>query len=134
MAAALVDHVVLWRSLGEVDWYQGNERARWRQIDDDARPAVIAAVPVCLTADVDAARARAAEEYVVYGQLPSYRAMLDHEGLGGPEDLALVGDIETIAAGLQAFADAGATTVVANPFGSKEEVAAARSAIAELIS
>lgn len=96
-------------------------------------PAVIAAVPVCLTSDVDAARARAAEEYVIYGQLPSYRAMLDHEGLGGPEDLALIGDIETIAAGMQRFADAGATTVVANPFGSKEEVSAARSAISELI-
>lgn len=96
-------------------------------------PAVIAAAPVCLTDDVDGARARAAKEYEIYGQLPSYRAMLDHEGLGGPEDLALIGDIDTIAAGLQAFADAGATTVVANPFGSKSEVAAARSAIAELI-
>ena len=96
-------------------------------------PAVIAAVPVCLTTDVDAARAKAAEDYMIYGQLPSYRAMLDHEGLGGPEDLALIGDIETIAAGLQRFTDAGATTVVANPFGSKEEVSAARSAIAELL-
>ena len=96
-------------------------------------PAVIAAVPVCLTDDVDAARARAAKEYVIYGQLPSYRAMLDHEGLGGPEDLALVGDIDTIAAGLQRFADAGATTVVANPFGSKAEVDATRAAVAELI-
>lgn len=97
-------------------------------------PAVIAAVPVCLTDTVDAARSRAAKEYEIYGQLPSYRAMLDHEGLGGPEDLALIGDMDTIAAGLQAFADAGATTVVANPFGSHEEVAAARAGIAELIS
>jgi F420-dependent oxidoreductase-like protein len=96
-------------------------------------PAVIAAVPVCLTSDVEAARTRAAEEYVIYGQLPSYRAMLDHEGLGGPEDLALIGDIDTIASGLQRFADAGATTVVANPFGSKTEISAARSAISELI-
>ncbi len=98
------------------------------------KPAVIAAVPVCLTDDVDGARSRAAKEYEIYGQLPSYRAMLDHEGLGGPEDLALIGDMDTIAAGLQAFADAGATTVVANPFGSKEEVSAARAGVAELIS
>ncbi len=96
-------------------------------------PAVIAAVPVCLTGDVEAARSRAAKEYVIYGQLPSYRAMLDHEGLGGPEDLALIGDIDTIAAGLQRFADAGATTVVANPFGSRAEVDATRAAVAELI-
>lgn len=97
-------------------------------------PAVIAAVPVCLTSDVDEARARAAKEYVIYGQLPSYRAMLDHEGLAGPEDLALIGDIDTVAAGLQRFSDAGATTVVANPFGSKEQVDATRAAVAELIS
>ena len=97
------------------------------------KPAVIAAVPVCLTDDVDGARSRAAKEYEIYGQLPSYRAMLDHEGLGGPEDLALIGDMDTIAAGLQAFADAGATTVVANPFGSKDEVAGARAGIAGLI-
>lgn len=98
-----------------------------------AAPAVITAVPVCLTDDVDAARARAAKEYEIYGQLPSYRAMLDHEGLGGPEDLALIGSMDTIAAGMEAFADAGATTVVANPFGSKAEVDAARAGIAELI-
>ena len=97
------------------------------------KPAVIAAVPVCLTGDVDAARARAAKEYVIYGQLPSYRAMLDHEGLGGPEDLALIGDRDVISAGLQRFADAGATTVVANPFGSAEQVAATRAAVAELL-
>lgn len=96
-------------------------------------PAVISAVPVCLTDDVDTARARAAEEYAIYGQLPSYRAMLDHEGLAGPEDIALIGDLDTIAAGLQAFADAGATTVVANPFGSRDEVAASRAAVASLI-
>ena len=97
-------------------------------------PQVISAVPVCLTTEVDEARARAAKEYVIYGQLPSYRAMLDREGLAGPEDLALIGDAETIAAGLQRFADAGATTVVANPFGSREEVAATRAAVGALIS
>ena len=96
-------------------------------------PAVISAVPVCLTDDVDTARARAAKEYAIYGQLPSYRTMLDHEGLAGPEDLALIGDLDTIAEGLRAFADAGATTVVANPFGTRDEVAASRAAVASLI-
>ena len=96
-------------------------------------PAVIAAVPVCLTSDVADARARAATEYAIYGQLPSYRAMLDHEGLAGPEDLALIGDMDTIAAGLQRLDDAGATTVVANPFGSRDQVDATRAAVAELI-
>lgn len=96
-------------------------------------PAVITAVPVCLTQDHDGARARAAKEYEIYGQLPSYRAMLDHEGLAGPEDIALIGDLETISAGLQAFSAAGATTVVANPFGSSEELDATLSGLTELL-
>lgn len=96
-------------------------------------PQVIAAVPVCVTTDVDAARARAARDYVIYGQLPSYRTMLDREGLGGPEDLALIGSPDVIAEGMQRFADAGATMVVANPFGSREELDASRAAVAALL-
>ncbi len=56
-------------------------------------PATIAAsLPICVTADIDAARERAARDFQVYGFLPSYRAMLDREGAGGPADVAIVGD------------------------------------------
>jgi len=96
-------------------------------------PAVIASTPVCLTTDIEQCRARAAKEYQIYGQLPSYRAMLDREGLGGPEDLALIGDTDRIATGIQNFFDAGATMVVANVFGSSEEQAATRSALADML-
>lgn len=96
-------------------------------------PQIIAAVPVCVTNDVAAARERAARDYVIYGQLPSYRSMLDREGLGGPEDLALIGSPDDIAAGMQRFADAGATLVVANPFGSRDEISASREAVAALL-
>lgn len=96
-------------------------------------PQVVAAVPVCVTDDVAGAKARAAEEYIIYGQLPSYRAMLDHEGLGGPEDLALIGSADEIAEGLQGFIDAGATTVVANIFGTPDEQSASLDAAAALL-
>lgn len=96
-------------------------------------PRIVSAAPICITADVDAARARAASEFVVYGQLPSYRAMLDREGLGGPEDIALVGDIDTVAAGLQRLVDAGATTVVANVFGTADEQADTKQQLATLL-
>ncbi len=96
-------------------------------------PQIIAAIPVCCTTNVDAARARAAEEYAIYGQLPSYRAMLDREGMTGPEDLALIGSADEIASGLSAFLEAGVTTVVANAFGSGEEQAAGRAAAAQLL-
>lgn len=98
-------------------------------------PQVIAATPVCLAepGDVTALRERAAKEYVVYGQLPSYRAMLDREGLAGPENLALIGSIGEIQAGFQRFFDAGATMVVANTFGSADQQATTRAAIAGLL-
>ena len=44
---------------------------------------MIAALPVCVTDDVDGARERAAKVFAIYGQLPSYRAMLDREGAAG---------------------------------------------------
>src|SRR5205823_589141 len=45
---------------------------------------VVAGFPICVTGDVEGAKARAAQVFAVYGQLPSYRAMLDREGADGP--------------------------------------------------
>ncbi|MDT7575822.1 MAG: 5,10-methylenetetrahydromethanopterin reductase [Pseudonocardiales bacterium] len=53
---------------------------------------VVASLPVSVTDDVDSARAHAAQQFAVYGRLPSYRAMLDREGYPGPQDAALIGD------------------------------------------
>ena len=47
-------------------------------------PRIVASLPICVTADADAARERAAKDFQVYGFLPSYRAMLDREGAAGP--------------------------------------------------
>jgi hypothetical protein len=46
--------------------------------------------------------------------MPSYRAMLDREGLAGPADLALVGDEKTLDAGLARMRDAGTTDFIAS--------------------
>lgn len=96
-------------------------------------PQVIAAVPVAITDDVAAARERAATDFAIYGQLPSYRAMLDREGMAGPADLALVGDLDTVAAGLASYVEAGATQVVASVFGPRDQAAATRRALASLL-
>ena len=84
-------------------------------------PRVAVGLPVCVTADADAARQRAAKAFGFYNQLPSYRAMLDREGAQGPADVAIVGDEETVAAELARVADAGGTDLAAPPFGSGEE-------------
>ena len=42
-----------------------------------------------------------------YGQMPSYRAMLEREGTEGLEGMALVGDERTLDAGLDRLRDLG---------------------------
>ncbi len=86
---------------------------------DAGRPAprIAVGMPVCVTDDVDAARARAAEVFQVYGFLPSYRAMLDREGAAGPADIAIVGSEDEVRAGIRAVEDAGATDFAAVEFG-----------------
>lgn len=93
-------------------------------------PRTAAAIPFCLTSDVTAAREKAATDFAIYGQLPSYRAMLDHEGLQGPADLAVVGDEATLRAGIAAMADAGVDDLTVTLFGTKEEQARTRAFLA----
>jgi F420-dependent oxidoreductase-like protein len=90
------------------------------------RPRTVAGLPICLTNDVAATRERAAKEFAIYGQLPSYRAMLDREGLAGPADLALAGDEAVLTAGLTSIASAGTDDLIANIFGTPEERARTR--------
>jgi 5,10-methylenetetrahydromethanopterin reductase len=86
-----------------------------------AAPRICAGFPVCVTADVDGARERAAAQFQVYGTLPSYRAMLDREGAGGPADVAIVGDEAAVGAQLDRLVAAGATDLLADVYGSAEE-------------
>jgi alkanesulfonate monooxygenase SsuD/methylene tetrahydromethanopterin reductase-like flavin-dependent oxidoreductase (luciferase family) len=50
-----------------------------------------------------------AENLTVYGQLPSYRAMLDREGAAGPADIAIVGDENQLRGQIKRFEDLGVT-------------------------
>lgn len=83
-------------------------------------PRVVAALPVAITADPDKARDVANQAFAIYGQLPSYRAMLDREGAANPGDVALVGDESTVRAGLAALRDAGVTHFSASLFPADE--------------
>jgi F420-dependent oxidoreductase-like protein len=83
-------------------------------------PRVVAGIPVCVTDDAAAARERAGAVFSVYNGLPSYRAMLDREGAGGPADIALVGNEAAVREGIETFADAGITDFLAVEFGAGE--------------
>jgi F420-dependent oxidoreductase-like protein len=74
-----------------------------------AAPRVVAGFPIVLTNRPDEARQRIGAALAVYGQLPSYRAMLDREGVANPGDLAIVGDEAALRDGLARVSDAGAT-------------------------
>ncbi len=77
---------------------------------------VVAALPVSVTDDADALRRQAAEQFAVYGTLPSYRAMLDREGFAGPEDAAIIGDEQTVSQQLDELVAAGVDEFVGAPF------------------
>jgi F420-dependent oxidoreductase-like protein len=96
-------------------------------------PRVAASLPVCVTADPDRTREKAAVRFQAYGFLPSYRAMLDREGAEGPADVAIVGSDAEVAQAVRALADAGVTDFVASIFGSRDERAATRAALRSLL-
>ena len=96
-------------------------------------PRVVCILPVCVTDDPDGARARAARVFEIYGQLPSYRAMLDREGAQGPADVAIVGDEDTVADQITALADCGVTDFVAGEFARGDERLRTRTLLRTLI-
>lgn len=77
---------------------------------------VAASLPVAVTDDVDGLRAQAAEQFGLYGELPSYRAMLDREGYRDPQDAALIGDEAVVTGRLDELRAAGVDEFVAYPF------------------
>jgi len=76
-------------------------------------PRIIGALPVLVTDDEADGRARAGQAFAVYDTLPSYKAMLDREGAGGPADVAVVGDEESVGQQLDAIVASGITDFVA---------------------
>jgi F420-dependent oxidoreductase-like protein len=96
-------------------------------------PRIIAALPVCVSEDADAAREQAATQFAMYGNLPSYRAMLDREGAATPGDIAVVGDESAVEDQLRQLADAGVTDFGASLYGSPEQVARSRELLKSLV-
>jgi F420-dependent oxidoreductase-like protein len=81
-----------------------------------AKPRVVAGLPIAVTEDVAAAREVAGRAFQVYGFLPSYRAMLDREGVEGPADVAITGDESAVGEQIERLAAAGVTDFLAAIF------------------
>jgi F420-dependent oxidoreductase-like protein len=130
------------RTAGTITWMTGPATIRDHIIPQitaaataAGRPAprIVCMLPVCVTSDAAAARARAAEVFAVYGQLPSYRAMLDREGAAGPEDVAIVGTEEEVSAQIRALATAGVTDFAAGEFGTGSDAKRTRDVLVSLV-
>jgi F420-dependent oxidoreductase-like protein len=95
-------------------------------------PSIVCSLPVWVTDDPGPARERVGSALRDYGTLPSYRSMLDIEGVNGVADISLIGPEDVVAAGLQRIAEAGATDFTAVVMGgTPDERSRTLSALAE---
>jgi 5,10-methylenetetrahydromethanopterin reductase len=98
---------------------------------DRPDPAIVCSIPCWVTDDPGPAREFIAKILAVYAELPSYRAMLDIEGVHGLEDLSFVGSEAEVRDGIAAVAASGASDFTAVVMGANpDETAATRALLA----
>jgi F420-dependent oxidoreductase-like protein len=134
IAGALADGTITWmagrRTLAEQ--IGPGVRAAAREAGRP-EPRIVAGFPVAVTSDAAGARAAASKAFALYGNLPSYRAMLDAEGVRDPGELAIAGDAAAVEAALRALADAGVSDFNAVPFGHGDDAKASVRRTSELL-
>jgi 5,10-methylenetetrahydromethanopterin reductase len=85
-------------------------------------PRIVAGLPICVTDRPEAVRERANQAFARYGELPSYRAVLDRQEAGtSPGDVALIGNEAQVQAGIDELQAAGVTDLVASVFAPRGE-------------
>ena len=72
-------------------------------------------------------------EAAIYGQLPSYRAMLDREGAEEPGDIALIGDEQAVAGKIGVLEESGVTDFVAAQFSRGDDAERTRALLKSLL-
>lgn len=84
-------------------------------------PRIVVGLPVCVTDHPQQAAAYANKTLAGYGQLPSYRAILDKEGAANVADVALIGDAQTVQERVRQLFAAGMTDLAASVFALPDE-------------
>ena len=79
-------------------------------------PRICVGMPIAVTDHPERARARADRLFQHYAALPSYRSMLEREGVDSPGGIAIVGDEAAVEDQLHSLADQGATDLLATIF------------------
>jgi len=96
-------------------------------------PRVGAVVPVVVTDDAAAGRARAAEKFGIYDSLPRYARMVELGGVESAADVCIIGDEAHVRDRLRAFSDAGLTDLLAAPLQLGDDRAASWQRTAETL-
>lgn len=84
-------------------------------------PRVVAGFPVAVTKNPEAAKTSAAHIFAGYGKMPSYRAILDIEGVQDPTGACIIGDEAEVRRQLKRLADIGITDVNATPYSVRDD-------------
>ncbi len=106
-----------------------------RAADEAGRPEprVICSLPISVTDDEAGMRRFVDSVFSRYGELPSYRAMLDREGVAGPGDAMVCGNEDSVREQLAAIATAGATEFSAAEIGANpDDYARTRALLADV--
>jgi F420-dependent oxidoreductase-like protein len=86
-------------------------------------PRVVVCLPICVTDDVDRSRERMRKLLGPYASYPSFRAMLDREGVETGADVAIIGDEAAATEALERLEEAGCTDFAAVESPANEEEA-----------
>ncbi|WP_287439970.1 TIGR03564 family F420-dependent LLM class oxidoreductase [Reinekea sp.] len=84
-------------------------------------PRIIATLPVCVTNDEAGIRARIGRNLAMYGELPSYKAMFEREGVERPGQLAIVGNEDQVSTAIDGMREAGVTDFAASEFTTNDD-------------
>ncbi len=95
-------------------------------------PRVIVGIPVCVTDDALAARARLAPMMDRVATMPSYARKVAAESVADPVDLVVLGNEDRVGDHLSRFAASGMTELCANVVGTTEEQARTRAFLSSL--
>jgi 5,10-methylenetetrahydromethanopterin reductase len=98
---------------------------------DRPAPAIVCSIPVWVTDDPAPARGFLGAILADYSSLPSYRAMMDIEGVEGLGDLSIVGNEELVRDALGEIEASGATDFTPVPMGGNPDEQARTMAVLE---
>jgi F420-dependent oxidoreductase-like protein len=100
---------------------------------DRPAPRICVGLPICVTDDRQDGFEAASGFFGRYGNLPSYRRMLDIEGVESPAEVAIIGNETEVETQLRTLSDAGATDYLASIFPTGDDAEASVSRTRDLL-